>query len=41
VNTGMKNFMIPIPEKVRENILIEIENEVKKDNDLDTINKGV
>lgn len=33
--------MIPIPEKVRENILIEIENEVKKDNDLDTINKGV
>ncbi|MEN8703351.1 MAG: hypothetical protein ABF286_04225 [Polaribacter sp.] len=36
----MKNFMIPIPEKVRENILIEIENEVKKDNDLDTINKG-
>lgn len=32
--------MIPIPEKVRENILIEIENEVKKDNDLDTINKG-
>lgn len=40
MNTGMKNFMIPIPEKVRENILIEIENEVKKDNDLDTINKG-
>ncbi len=33
--------MIPIPEKMRENILIEIENEVKKDTDLDSIKKEV
>lgn len=34
----MKNFVIPIPEKIRENILIEIENEAKEGTDLDTIN---